>query len=333
MFKKDRCELCGLCITECQWMDVEKEQAVRWMTRMQSHEHTPVVDNCITCYSCNERCPNGARPFDLFASLQEKFLAPEKKPGIESMEAKFSFSGELRDVPREDTIMTTCVFEKTDPHLIQGELYNLPRISGKPFFCWVLFSHMRAQSVEEKHAREFVDRLASTGAKEIICFHDDCYAMLATLAPEYGIQVPFRPIHLSEYLAGYLKKNKDRIKPLEMTIAYQRPCASKQTPGKEHFIDEVFDLAGVTRVDRRYDRKNGLCCGGVKFMLELGDPKADQEKNILDAKQNGAQAMVCLCPVCIHSLAGTAKEQDLPVVFLSDIARMALGEIPAPGNV
>jgi Fe-S oxidoreductase len=330
MFKKDQCELCGTCLTECQWMEVEQQQAIEWMKKMKEGEHTSVIDNCITCYSCNERCPNGARPFDLFASLQEKYLDPDKKPGIETMEEKFVFSGELRNIPKEDPIMTTCVFEKTDPHLIQGEIYDLPKISGKPFFCWVLFSHMRAQSVEEKHAQEFVDRLTSTGAKEIICFHDDCYAMLATLAPEYGINVPFRPIHLSEYLAGYLKKNKDRIRPLEMDIAYQRPCASKQTPEKEHFIDEVFQLAGVKRVERKYDRKNGLCCGGVKFMLDLGDPKSDQEINILDAKENGAQALVCLCPVCIHSLTGTANELELPIVFFSDIARMALGELSTP---
>lgn len=330
MFKKDQCELCGTCLTECQWMEVDQQQAVEWMKKMTEGKHTPVIDNCITCYSCNERCPNGARPFDLFASLQEKYLDSDKKPGIENMEAQFSFSGELKNIPKEDLIMTTCVFDKTDPHLIQGEIYDLPRISGKPFFCWVLFSHMRAQSVEEKHAKEFVDRLASTGAKEIICFHDDCYAMLATLAPEYGIKVPFRPVHLSEYLAGYLKKNKDRIRPLEMNIAYQRPCASKQTPDKEHFIDEVFQLAGVNRVERKYDRKNGLCCGGVKYMLELGDPKPDQDKNILDAKDNGAQALVCICPVCIHSLTGTAKEHEMPIVFLGDIARMALGEIPTP---
>lgn len=330
MFKKDQCELCGTCLTECQWMDVEQQQAVEWMKAMQEGKHTPVVDSCVTCYACNERCPNDARPFDLIAALQEKYLDSDKKPAIEAMESKFMFDGELKGIPDADPIMTTCVFERTDPHLIQGDLYNLPRISGKPYFCWVLFSHMKAQSIEEKHAQEFVDRLAATGAKEIICFHDDCYTMLATLAPEYGIEVPFRPIHLSEYLAGYLKKNKDRIRPLEMSMAYQRPCASKQTPDKEPFIDEVFELTGVKRVDRTYDRINGLCCGGTKLMLGIGDPKPDQEKNIGDAIDNGAQALVCLCPICIHSLTGVANEHGLPIVFLSDMARMALGEIPTP---
>jgi hypothetical protein len=44
----------------------------------------------------------------------------------------------------------------------------------------VLFSHTGAPSIQERHAQEFVDRLAMTGAKEVVCFHDDCYTMLTT---------------------------------------------------------------------------------------------------------------------------------------------------------
>jgi Fe-S oxidoreductase len=169
-----------------------------------------------------------------------------------------------------------------------------------------------------------------TGAKEIVCFHDDCYAMLARLAPDYGIKVPFRPVHLSEYLVEYLRASKDRIKPLNIDIAYQRPCASRHTPEKEHFVDQLFELVGARRVERTYDREKALCCAGAKLLLGIGDPRADQEKNILDAKNAGAKAVVCLCPMCMRSLSGTANEHDVPLIFIGDIARMALGEVEPP---
>ena len=137
------------------------------------------------------------------------------KARIDETEKRLSFSGALRDLPKADRIMSTCVFGKTDGHLIQGELYNLPQIGGKPFFCWILLGHMGAESIQRKHAQEFVDRLAATGAKEIVCFHDDCYAMLAQVAPEYGIPVPFRPIHLSEYLVEYFGKKQNQNSPAE----------------------------------------------------------------------------------------------------------------------
>ncbi|MBW1846960.1 MAG: (Fe-S)-binding protein [Deltaproteobacteria bacterium] len=329
MFKKDACDLCGDCLVECQWMDVERDQAEEWMKQMINGDKTPVVDRCITCYACNEICPQDANPFDLIAELQEKYhLVPQDT--INTSEQRYLFSGELKDVPKADRVMSICVFGKTDGHLIQGELYDLPRVGGKPYFCWILFTHMGAPSIQEKHAQEFVDRLAMTGAKEIVCFHDDCYAMLAKIAPEYGITVPFRPVHLSEYLVDYLKENKDRIKPLNIDVAYNRPCASRHTPEKEHFIDELFELAGVNRVERAYDREKALCCAGVKSMLGMGDAKADQEKNIRDAKDAGGKAIVCLCPMCMQSLSTVAEENKIPLIFLGDIARMALGEIDPP---
>ncbi len=329
MFKRDKCDLCGDCLVKCQWIEADRDQAVQWMEAMMQGEKTPVIDQCITCYACNEYCPRKADPFDLIAELQEKFqMLPAEV--LKKSEAKFTFEGQLRDIPPAERIMNICVFGKTDGHLIAGRLYDLPQIGGKPYFCWIMFTHMGAPSIQEAHAREFVDRLATTGAKEIICFHDDCYTMLAHYAPEYGIDVPFRPVHLSEYLVECLAADKGMITPLNLPVAYQRPCASRHTPEKEHFIDELLELCGATRVNRRFDRENALCCAGVKMLLDKGDPRPDIETNIRDALDAGAKALVCLCPMCMHTLSPVAKEFGLPVVFLGDIARMALGEIPPP---
>jgi len=330
MFKPDLCTLCGDCLAECQWMEVERGEAVWWWRQMLEGRRTPALERCITCYACNETCPEQANPFDLIAELQEKHGLLMAREAIDKTEARYVFSGELQGLPRAERVLSTCVFGKTDPQLLQGDLYDLPQVGGKPFFCWVLFSHMCAESVQRKHARELVERLAATGAREVVCFHDDCYAMLAKLAPDYGIPVPFRPVHLSEHLVRRLEANRDRLRPLDLEIAYQRPCASRHTPEKEPFIDELFELAGVRRVERKYDRRGALCCGGVKLFLGIGDPAPDQEKNLRDAKQAGARAVVCLCPMCMRSLAGAAAGHGLPLIFLGDIARMALGEIPPP---
>lgn len=329
MFRPEQCDLCGDCLVQCQWIDIERDQAIAALRQMTQGRPTPVLEECITCYACNEACPQQANPFDLFAELQEKYDVFGSRDAARLDEAKYSFGGALKPSPEAERVLSTCVFEKAQGHLIQGELYDLPRVGGKPYFCWVLFSHWGAESIQRNHARDLVDRLASTGAKEVVCFHDDCYAMLAKLAPEYGIDVPFRPVHLSEHLVDHLKANKDRIVPLDIEVAYQRPCASRHTPEKEHFIDELFDLIGVKRVVRKYDRERAFCCAGIKLLLGNGDPRPDQERNILDAKEHGAQAMVCLCPMCVQTLAWAAAEHEMPMIFLGDLARMALGEIPA----
>jgi Fe-S oxidoreductase len=332
MFKRDRCDLCGDCLVECQWMEVERGRAVEWMKAMIAGEEVPALGQCITCYACNEVCPRNANPFDLIAELQEKYRSLSSAETIRAAEARYEFSKELKDVPRAERVMSVCVFGNTDAGLIQGPLYDLPRVGGKPYFCWVMMSHMGAESIQQKHAREFVDRLARTGAKEIVCFHDDCYAMLARLAPDYGIEIPFRPVHLAEYLAERLKAERARLTPLHLDLAYQRPCASRHTPEKEHFIDELIELAGARRVERAFDREKALCCAGIKAALGKGDPRPDQEKNVRDAKEAGARALVCLCPMCMRSLSGAAAAQGLPLIFIGDLARMALGELPVPAG-
>jgi len=329
MFKPDLCDFCGDCLVLCQWMEIEPERAADLIRAMMDGDPTEVTQKCITCYACNEICPQQANPFDLIAVLQEKQQVISEQT-VQETETRYFFDGDLRETPPSDRIISTCVFGKSDAHLIQGELYDLPQVGGKPYFCWVLFSHMAAESIQKKHAAEFVNRLSDTGAKEVICFHDDCYAMLAKLAPEYGIEVPFRPIHLAEYLVEYLQNNKSRIKKLGLRLAYQRPCASRHTPEKEHFIDSIFEFTGSTRVTREFDRGKALCCASTKFLLHQVDPRSDQEKNIQDALQAGAVAMVCLCPMCMHSLATVAAENKMPLIFLGDLARMALGEIASP---
>ena len=330
MFKLDLCNLCGDCLTKCQWTNVDPDKIEASIIARNESRHAAFLDDCITCYACNEVCPQGANPFDRIAELQEKYQIGIAQDMLAGYEANYVFDGQLRKVAKSKRIMTSCVFGKSDSKLIQGEFFDLPIIGGKPYFCWILFSHMGAESIQRKHAAQFVERLAATGAEEVVCFHDDCYSMLARYAPDYGIEVPFRPVHLSQHLVELLREKRDRLKPLGFDIAYQRPCASRHTPEKEHFIDELFELVGVRRVERTYDREQALCCGGTKFLLGKEAPDAEQQKNILDAKKAGARAMVYLCPMCRKTLGSAAAANELPLIFIGDLARMALGEIESP---
>ncbi|MGB9498452.1 MAG: hypothetical protein ACKVE4_01605 [Dissulfuribacterales bacterium] len=83
-------------------------------------------------------------------------------------------------------------------------------------------------------------------------------------------------------------------------------------------------------MERTFDRENAKCCAAVKLLLNAGDPKPDVIENVLDAKNAGAEAIVCLCPMCINSLENAAGEHNLPLIFIGDLARMALGKIQPP---
>ena len=52
MFKQELCNLCGDCLVDCQWMDVERDQAVEWLKAMMDGRHAPVLDHMdhLSCY-------------------------------------------------------------------------------------------------------------------------------------------------------------------------------------------------------------------------------------------------------------------------------------------
>jgi Fe-S oxidoreductase len=69
-------------------------------------------------------------------------------------------------------------------------------------------------------------------------------------------------------------------------------------------LDDIFDLIGVERVKREYDRENCLCCGSSIRTLLRKDDLADevQKKNVDDMVESGAEACIFNCPMCYDTL-------------------------------
>jgi heterodisulfide reductase subunit B len=133
-----------------------------------------------------------------------------------------------------------------------------------------------------------------------------------------------------EYLRDYLVEHKGQLRPLNMRIAYQRPCASRLSPDKEPALDDVFRLIGVDRVARRYDRENAICCSGAIAQWDGERAAGIRARNLEDAKAAGAQAMAYLCPMCRRVLTPDAEAKGLANYHIIELARMALGELSLP---
>ncbi len=203
-------------------------------------------------------------------------------------------------------------------------------VKGGEYFCYLGYVHIGMDTPLRDHARGFIDNLAAVGAREIVFLHADCHAMLSKM-PEYGIHVPFRAIHLIEYLRDYVAAHPGEVSPLHREIAYQRPCASRYSPEIEPILDDLLHRIGVTRVTRTYDRESALCCGGLFSRIYPDRIKPLMAANLKDAAQNQAEAMVFLCPLCMMTLGKGAGDHGLKPLFLTQLVRMALGELPFPG--
>lgn len=57
-----------------------------------------------------------------------------------------------------------------------------------------------------------------------------------------------------------------------------------------------------------------------------------QAKNVDDAIAFGADALVTLCPMCDRVLRKPSAAKGLTKIYVTDLCRMALGEIPFPAT-
>ncbi|MBU2550484.1 MAG: (Fe-S)-binding protein [Proteobacteria bacterium] len=329
MFKAEQCTVCGECLTWCPYMEMSEEEARREFRKLIDGESTPVAAQCVSCMGCDEICPERANPFSLIIQRQEEQGEFNRFPEAKArMELAYSLPSEVRPGAPGGPVIDLCTVSPMTHWLFDGALFEgATFLMGGDYYCGIGFYHVGLSSPVEAHAAAVVDRVARTGAREVVCYHDDCYTLYKAMAPEFGIDVPFEPISWPEFLYRRMKALEDRIRPLNRPVAYQRPCASRYTPEKDPFVDRLFELIGAPKPARSYEGENAFCCGGGIVPRDYELSNRIKHQNLKDARDAGAEIMVTLCPMCFMNLKKRAPQHGLALAPISDLCRAALGEI------
>jgi Fe-S oxidoreductase len=328
----EKCRSCD-CIMKCQYIDMDLEKAKEEHGKLARGEDSEILTQCVTCYACEEYCPYNNHPFYLIVERQEeKDIHPVPKPIEKSQVVMMAPKGRIEEKAATEPVINLCYFPMLK-RSIKGKLYeDASVIMGSDIFCNLMFLHFARNSVIKERLPAMMENIMDYhlnpgGAKEFICYHDECYGTYTSWAPAFGIEVPFKPVHLFDFLYSRLKELKSDIKPLNIKAAYQRPCSNRLCPEMDHFVDDIFELIGVERTRREYDHENALCCGGVLEAQQLFDlTEENQRKNIDDMKASGATHCVFNCPFCFFTLMGKVSEKGMTPILMSDLCRMALGE-------
>ncbi len=326
MFHANKCDFCGKCLEFCPYVDYDLERAQREMQDLVSGGAPHIVGSCVTCASCNLICPNQANPFDLLNQRQEETGAlgiPEQ--AVQNFEKLHRLPSVVKRGQEGKAVMNLCIVGDMVRDLLDHPLFEgLTLVEGADYFCTVGYIHLGKPGLVKKAAKRFIDNLASLGADEVVCFHDDCYTLLTSLADQFGLKVPFRPVHLFEYLCLELEKRQNAIRQVPIRVAYQSPCASRYTPEKEVYLERILQLLGVERPPRRYEGLNALCCGAPLMARDREKAAAIKKWNIDDAQGVGANAMIFLCPMCFLNLRKMARDAGMEAVFITELCRRAL---------
>lgn len=317
------------CLVKCQYLHLSREEAEVEVKKLISGEDSKVLHECVTCYACEEYCRRGNHPFYFIVEQQErKGILTAPKPIVKQwVQLAIPMGEQVR--PARKPLISMCFFPGIE-NRVQGKLFEgVDVIMGRHIFCNLVYLHFAKSSLIKERLPKITEAIAQHGVDEVVFFHDECYSTFTHYAEAIGLKVPFKPIHLFEYLYRRLKELEDEIRPLNLKVAYQRPCSSRLTPEKEHWVDDIFNLIGVERVKRVYDRENAICCGSIFKLLGRYELSIDvQRRNLDDMVKAGAEVCVFNCPNCYWTLAEKVAKLGIKPLFMSDLCRLAIGEKP-----
>ncbi|MFC1821979.1 heterodisulfide reductase-related iron-sulfur binding cluster [Thermodesulfobacteriota bacterium] len=305
---------------------------IEWQ-KLINNEDSQVLDACVTCYACEEYCPVGNHPFYFIVEQQEKKgvltasrAITKQYIGAGAPVGRFK-TGEVKE-----KALSLCILPVLS-RLSEGKLFKDVASSwvlGPEFFCNAAYLHFSKMSLIEDRLSNVIHNIEKQGIKELICLHDECYGTYTSLAPAYGIDVPFKTTHYFEYLYHRLKECMSDIKPVNVKVAYQRNCSARLVPETEKLREAIFDLISADMVKREYENENSLCCGGVLRMTKGYELTDDvQTRNIDDMANAGAEYCVFNCPACWDAMAEKVVQKGIKPIHMIDLCHLAIGEKPA----
>lgn len=151
---------------------------------------------------------------------------------------------------------------------------------------------------------KLVDAAIACGAKTLVlpeCGH--AYgAMRWQGANMYGKPLPFRVLHISEFLAEAVREGRLKLKPMQGTVTFHDPCQVSRRGGATGAPREVLAALGAELREMPPSGDANWCCGGGGGVVTLH--RADEHRyrafeiKMKQVEAAGAERLATSCSNC-----------------------------------
>lgn len=301
---------------------------------------------CLGCAACQVKCPLEVNTVEVFRTMREDAVkkgVPLPEPLLQINNTVEKFNNPLgKDQSERNRMMADlelgtrgevlyfagCYDTFRNPTIFRGTVKLLRSagvepgyLGGQEWCCGVPEIWNGSAELAKKLARHNVEEFKRAGAKVVVTSCAGCFNALGHYYRALlGEELPFKVVHITQFLAQALEDGRIRVRSLEEEktgkITYHDPCHlgrhMKVYEEPRRLLRELFPHSFV---EMPRNRDESWCCGGgaVVFPYLTQYSLRIAEKRIDEAKSVDAKSLVTACPSCINVLRVPARKIGLEV--------------------
>lgn len=192
--------------------------------------------------------------------------------------------------------------------LLEAAGVSISLLGNREPCCGLILFSIGERKKAAALARQNIETLRATGAREVIFSDAGCYRAFKKVYPEeLGVTVPFTIYHITEYLERLVSEGRLTFqKSLEKKVTYHDPCNLGIQAGIYEAPRNLLGcIPGLSLVEMKKTRDKTRSVGvGGGFEFVFPDMARELAlKRIEAAKATGAEVLVSACPTVEAHLA------------------------------
>lgn len=350
MFNEETCSLCGICLSECPFMELPEDLAQEEISKMVDGKPSDaVINGCALCGFCNAICPTESNPSALMKEIKLKnnaeegigglFLISEEVPdnfflmalGHETEQKQKMIKKYNNPDKSAEMFFTGCAIPHLFPDLTKTSLLDrFPIIGGMKYCCEGCAFDSFGENEAKVKGEALLTAFKNLGVKKLVSLCTRCDAQLGGAYPKLIEGFDIRCQSFIDYLVeGYRNGELKLNQKVKKRITFHDPCSWR---GKDLKIydrpREFLEIIGAEVVEMEHNRESSLCCG-FPPNPNIEPPLSEKiaVRRISEAKAKDVEAIAVNCVGCLN-MSPKASEMGIDTFHIIELAQMAIGESP-----
>lgn len=349
MFNEENCERCGICLSECPFLQLPIEAAKKEISRMIETKASEIIKDCAGCLYCNTICPTQSNPAELVKEIK---LRKNRKEGVGSLtliseEVPLNLMSIGLEVESEEKMNNLKIY--TNPPKSKSMFYigcslsyiytdlvktklleGLPLMGGMKYCCGGYVYSLFGEEEAKINGERLLNKFNELGVEKLISFCPGCDIMIRGVYPKIIEKYNIESQNIAEYLLEkYHKGELEFTTKINQRITFHDPCPWRGLDRKIYESPrELLEIMGAEVVEMKHNREKSLCCGAPVSFRNRELAERISNKRVSEAKEAGADAIAFICTGCVFAMSKNAAEKNIETYYMTELAQMAVGEKP-----